>query len=208
MSDRLETGIPALDRKLDGGLPPGSIVVLNAPPASQSEQVIRDLAAARKTLVVTTRRPRASVERSLDRRGLSPETVAVREVDPEESTDHVFTCVRALDDRTNLVIDPVDPIEQLPERRYVDFLSRLQTHVREKDSLAVLHSLKSNATVANRGVTEYMSDVVFELTTDVNGDNIENRLVVPKFRDGHPFKEVLKLELRNKVAVDTSRDIG
>lgn len=208
MSDRLETGIPALDRKLDGGLPPGSIVALNASPASQSEQVIRDLAAARKTLVVTTRRPRAAVERSLGRRGLRPDTVAVREVDPEGSLDHVFTCVRALDERTNLVIDPIDPIEQLPERRYVDFLSQLQEHVQEKDSLAILHSLKSDATVANRGVTEYMSDVVFELSTDVNGDNIENRLVVPKFRDGHPFKEVLKLELRNKVAVDTSRDIG
>ncbi len=208
MPNPLETGISALDRKLDGGLPPGSLVALSASPASQSEQVIRDLSTARKTLLLTTRRPRDAVERSLARRGLPPENIAVRKIDPVNSTDDVLSYVRALDTRTNLVLDPMNPIEQLHEQDYVQFVSTLQDGIRQKESVAVLHCLTGETTPENRGVTEYMADVVFELSTDVNGENIENRLVVPKFRDGHPFKEVLKLELRNKVAVDTSRDIG
>jgi KaiC/GvpD/RAD55 family RecA-like ATPase len=208
MTDPLETGISALDRKLDGGLPPGSLVMLSASPASQSEQVIRDLATARKTLLLTTRRPREAVERSLERRGLPPAQVAVREVDSRDPAEYIITCVRALEDRTTLVVDPMDPLEGLAEEEYVELLSHLQDEVRQTDSLAILHCLEGDELPANRGVTKYMADVVFELTTSVNGENIENRLVVPKFRDGRPFKEVLKLELQNRVAVDTSRDIG
>lgn len=208
MADRLETGIAALDRRLDGGLPPGSLVALNASPASQSEQFIHDVAESRKTLLVTTRRPREAVERSQHRRGLGSETVAVREVDPDDPAENIFTCARALEDGTNLILDPLDPIEALPEDQYVQFLSQLQDEIRETNSIALLHCLTGDHVPSNRNITKYMSDVVFELSTDVNGETIENRLVVPKFRDGKPFKDVLKLELRNRVAVDTSRDIG
>lgn len=208
MTDRLATGIPPLDRKLEGGLTPGSLVALKAPPASQSEQFIRDLAAERQTLLVTTRRPRNAVERSLRRRGLQPDTVAVREVDRENPTGFILSCARALEERTALVIDPLDPLEDLPERKYVDFLARLQTAIVDRESVAVFHCLEGQTVPGHRSTTEYVSDTVFELSTDVSGDAIENRLVVPKFRAGHPFEEVLKLELRNRVAVDTSRDIG
>jgi hypothetical protein len=87
----------------------------------------------------------------------------------------------------------------------LQFLSDLREVIRDRDSLAILHCLTGDNPPQNRSVTEYMSDVVFELDTNVNGEAIENRLVVPKFRDGYPFKEVLKLELRDGVAGDTSR---
>ena len=208
MTDRLATGIPPLDRKLDGGLTPGSLVTLSASPASQSEQFIRDVAAERKTLLVTTRRPRSAVERSLRRRGLRPDTVAVRELDRDDPVAFVLSCARALEERTTLVLDPLDPLEDLPEERYVDFLGELQDAVVDRESLALLHCLTGPSVPDHRGITEYVSDAVFELSTESSGDSIENRLVVPKFRGGHPFEEVLKLELRNRVAVDTSRDIG
>lgn len=207
MSTRLETGIDALDRKLNGGLPAGSLVMLAASPASQSEQVIRDIATTRKTLLVTTRRPRKSIERSLDDRGIPPDNVAVRAADPDEPSSFM-QYARALENNTNLVLDPMDPLETLPEREYVEFLSQLKQEVLETESVGIMHCLTGDGPDRNRSVTEHIADVVFELSTDVSGDAIENRLLVPKFRNGTPFKEVLKLELQDTVAVDTSRDIG
>jgi hypothetical protein len=53
-----------------------------------------------------------------------------------------------------------------------------------------------------------MADIVFDLDTGVKGDRIENRLSIPKFRGGVAPNEVIKLELSEEVAIDTSRDIA
>ena len=53
-----------------------------------------------------------------------------------------------------------------------------------------------------------MADVVFQLETTVEGDRIENRLAVPKFRGGRAMSDVIKLELSDEVDIDTSRDIA
>ena len=53
-----------------------------------------------------------------------------------------------------------------------------------------------------------MADVVFDLDTSVKGDRIENHLTVPKFRGGIAVPDVIKLELREQVDIDTSRDIA
>jgi hypothetical protein len=53
-----------------------------------------------------------------------------------------------------------------------------------------------------------MADVVFSLDTRVSGESIENRLAVPKFRGGRALSETIKLELGDRVRIDTSRDIA
>jgi len=51
VTGRLSTGVDILDRQLDGGIPPGSIVLLAADPASQSELFLYELAGVRATLI-------------------------------------------------------------------------------------------------------------------------------------------------------------
>jgi hypothetical protein len=46
------------------------------------------------------------------------------------------------------------------------------------------------------------------LNIEVNGDRIENRLAVPKFRGGRALTDIIKLELAESVSIDTSRDIA
>ena len=62
MTGRLSTGIDILDRQLDGGIPPGSIVLLAADPASQSELFPYELTAARATTYLTTIRSAPAVQ--------------------------------------------------------------------------------------------------------------------------------------------------
>lgn len=208
MTDCLSTGIGALDRKLGGGIPPGSLVSLSAPPASQSEQFLSDLTEIRRTLVLTTRRPRTVVEQSLSATSSRPENIAVREIEPSEPLRQIRSLLEPLDGETNLIVDPLDPLEQTDETSFVSFLNWFRAKLSKTGSLAVLHCLDGKTVPAHRDLTMYMSDVIFDLSTAVRGDRLENRLVVPKFRGGYPFEEAVRLELTNKVAVDTSRDIG
>lgn len=208
MTDRLPTGIDALDRKLGGGIPPGSLVLLSAAPASQSEQFLSDLTESRQTLVLTTRRPQSVVEQSLAETSRCPENIAVREVDETAPLGHIYSMIELLEAETNVVIDPVYPLEQTEERQYVRFLNALQSRLSKIDSLAVFHCLNGKQVPERRDLTTYIADVIFDLSTTVQGDQIENRLAVPKFRGGRPFEETVRLELTNAVGIDTSRDIG
>jgi hypothetical protein len=74
--------------------------------------------------------------------------------------------------------------------------------------LAFLHCLDGESPPVNRDVSKYMADVVFDLETRLNGEELENRLVVPKFRGGGALTEAIKLELTEAVSIDTSRDIA
>ena len=193
MSERLRTGIDVLDRKLDGGIPPGSIVALVAQPASQAELFLYELTATRDTLYI-----------SVDRTG----DPSVRDVGGEAPLDDAAKLISTLPHDSNLIIDPVDVLERQEPSRYRNFLNGLQNQIANTGSLAVLHCLDGNTVPALRDTTEHMTDIVFQLDTTVKGDRIENHLAVPKFRGGQALSDVIKLELSDEVDIDTSRDIA
>ena len=57
----LPTGVTELDRKLRGGVPPGSLVVLTAPPDTQSELLLEQVTRANDSTYVTTIRDEATL---------------------------------------------------------------------------------------------------------------------------------------------------
>ena len=208
MVGRLETGIDVLDRKLDGGLPPGCVVAYTARPGSQSELLLYELTAARGTLYLTTERTddvvRHAIESSRSRVG-SPTVRYVTEDDPLEEADRLIS---ALPDGANLIIDTMDVLERTDRDDYLDFLNGLKGHMLETGSIAVLHCLKGQETPSNRTTTEHVADAVFDLRTDLDGMEIENHLAIPKFRGGGAPAEIIKLQLSERVEIDTSRDIA
>jgi len=209
MAGRLETGIDVLDRKLNGGLPPGSMVAFTASPASQSELLLYELTAARGTLYLTTERSDQAVRDAIDATPAEVGDPTVRDISGSEPLDQANRLIRALPEGANLVIDPMNVLERREPTRYRNFLNELQTHMVNTGSIAVLHCL-DGATDAprNRDTTQHMADVVFDLETRTNGTDMENRLSVPKFRGGRALTETIKLELADQVAIDTSRDIA
>lgn len=208
MADRLPTGISVLDRQLDGGIPAGSIVTLTADPASQSELFLQELTAARGTLYLTTIRSDQAVRDAYDRAKTRTGNPTIRDVGGDAPLDRANRFIRELPQNATLIIDVVDPLERSRRARYREFLNELQTHMVNTSSIAVLHALQGEAIPENRDMSEHMSDLVFDLRTEITTSEIQNRLAIPKFRGGRALEEPIKLQLTESVTIDTSRDIA
>ena len=208
MVERLRTGISVLDRKLNGGIPAGSLVALTAKPASQAELFLYELTATRGTLYLSLDRTGDAVSSSIDSSNTRTGNPTVRDVTGDAPLDNATKLVSALPESSNLIIDPVDILERQGAARYRNFLNELQNHIYNTGGLAVLHGLDGRDVPTQRDTTEHMADIVFQLETSVKGDRIENRLAVPKFRGGEALSDVIKLELADGVEIDTSRDIA
>ncbi len=208
MSERLNTGISALDRELEGGIPAGSIVALTAAPASQAELFLYELTAARGTLYLSLDRTSDAVSNSIENAPTRTGNPTVRDVTGDAPLDNASRLVAALPESSNLIVDPIDILERRDPARYRNFLNELQNHIYNTKGLAVLHCLDGRTVPQLRDTTEHMADVVFELETTIKGDRIENRLAIPKFRGGRALSEVIKLDLAATIEIDTSRDIA
>jgi archaellum biogenesis ATPase FlaH len=208
MAGRLATGISVLDRQLDGGIPAGSIVLLSADPASQSELFLYELTAVRRTLYLSTVRSDQAVRDAVDRVSARVGDPTIRDVGGDAPLDGASRLIRDLPEESNLILDVLDPLERRDTTRYRRFLNDLQTHMVNTGGLAVLHAMDGTDVPANRDLTKHVADVVFDLQTTVAGSDIENRLAVPKFRGGRALEETIKLRLTADVSIDTSRDIA
>ena len=208
MAERLRTGIDVLDRKLEGGIPAGSVVVLSADPASQAELFIYEITATRDTLYLTLSRTSEAVADSLEATRTHTGDPTIRDVTGDAPLDNAGRLVTTLPESSNLVVDPIDVLERHDPPRYRNFLNDLQNHIYNTDGLAVLHCLDGRDVPELRDTTIHMADVVFQLETTIKGDRVENRLAVPKFRGGRALSDVIKLDLAATIDIDTSRDIA
>ncbi|MDG5778099.1 transcriptional regulator [Haloarculaceae archaeon H-GB1-1] len=209
MANRLRTGIDVLDRKLGGGIPAGSIVALCAEPASQAELFLYELTATRGTLYLSLDRTAASVTESIEQTPTKTGDPTIRHISGEAPLDNAGKLVSALPESSNLIIDPLDVLEaQEPPSRFRSFMNDMQNHIVNTQSLAMLHCLTGRNVPPLRDSTEHFADVVFQLETEVTGDQVENRLAIPKFRGGRAPNDVIKLDLVEQVSIDTSRDIA
>jgi KaiC/GvpD/RAD55 family RecA-like ATPase len=209
MSNPLPTGIDVLDRKLGGGLPAGSMVALTAAPASQAELFLYELTATRGTLWLSLDRTASAVRDSIDNTPAKTGDPTVRHISGEAPLDNAGKLVSALPQTSNLIVDPLDVLEsQEPPSRFRSFMNDLQNHVFNTDSLGILHCLDGRSVPPLRDTTEHFADVVFHLSTDIEGDEVENRLAIPKFRGGRAPSDIIKLDLVEEVSIDTSRDIA
>ena len=205
---RLATGVEALDRQLEGGLLPGSIVAYLAPPASQSELLLQEMTAQRNSLYLSTARSEGAVLEAFQRSAAPTGDPLVQFVPSDAPLDNARQMVRGAEGEMNVIIDPMDPLERTEASRYQTFLNELQNHMANTGSVAVLHCLAGDNQPAQRQLTTHMADVVFDLKVVYDGAEVENRLAVPKFRGGNALEETIKLELADRVRVDTSRDIA
>lgn len=204
----LPTGIEILDEYLEGGLLPGSVVALFTDPVSQSELLLARLTQERETLYLTLHRSPELVSRSLANSGANMENTTVCDVGADKPLDEAFALIEKIPPDWNVVIDPINALEEMAEHRLSAFLNATQSHLANVDGLLYLHGLTSDSPPPRRWYTSYHADVVFELDTEFYGDRVDNRLFVRKNRGGSALPEAIKLELLDHVEVDTSREIA
>lgn len=209
MAARLPTGIKTLDRQLDGGIPPGSLVVVNAPPISQSELILQQVVQERNTLYVTIERQKADVQDNFESELLETNQLVIRHPNLDSPLDNTRDALRQVTNQANIIIDSSKLLELADDQaRYINFLNELTTQLTNTNSIAFIHCIEGSNTPELRDTTLQMADIVLDLAVDTTGDRVENKLSVPKFRGGAALKDNIKLELRDEVRVDTSRDIA
>lgn len=208
MPTRLSTGVDVLDRELGGGVPAGTVVAYEAPPASQGELLLYELTRPRPTLYLTTNRTEQAVRDAFEATNAPTGDPEIGYVPGADSLENARRAFRSVPPESTVIVDPADALERADRSRYENFLNELGNHMRNVGGVAVLHCLDTGHDTALRGTTEHMADVVFKLRVSEDNGDIETRLTVPKFRGGSAPDSSIKLNLGERVQVDTSRDIA
>lgn len=192
---RLPTGVAPLDRELNGGVPPGTVVTMHADPNSQSELLLYELTAERGTLYLTTERRPQILREDLKTSMADAGSPTIRYLEGERLLAEATELVGRLPDGANLIIDTMDTLERTPRQEYLEFLNHLTETIRETGSVALLHCLCGESTPANRPSTEHFSDMVFDIQTETGLDELTQSLVIPKSRSERVPVEPIELDL-------------
>ncbi|SDQ18618.1 DUF7125 family protein [Natronobacterium texcoconense] len=192
--NRLPVGNQAIDRALQGGVPPGTTIALTADPASQSEQFLYQATATRGTLYLTTDRTGTAVEAAIGSATVRTGNPTVRHLE-NDPLEHATRLVDELPDGANLVVDSMNALERTNRDDYLEFLNGIVDRMHETRGIAVLHCLKPTSS-ENRTVTRHLVDAVFDLRTITAGENmgVTHRLSVPKFRFDGRVAETIEFD--------------
>lgn len=203
--ERLSTGVPGLDEALGGGLPAGDLVALVAPHASGAERLLYALGTENPTRYCSTLRPVAEVRDAMAAVDLSDDRADVRAVDADALLDAPSDHLGGLDAGSVVVVDPATGLERAGEDRYRSFLDDLKRHCRTTESVAVCHCPRTTPRTLRRDLTLARADATLVLHREVDPGGTRSYLDVGKFRHGNPPTGPLPLDLRDRPALDESR---
>lgn len=231
---KLQTGIETLDRKLDGGFPGGTLVGLVTPPDAPSTRILHELMKQRPTTYITTLRPKSDIGTELMRLGNGHMDVDIEEVgqvrekseilhslsessiysadirEQERILDEVNDIVQTVGAEENLIIDPINPLEDSESRlAYQELLRSVASKLQDVNGLGILHCLSHEEQPPFRDETLTMVDAVWnlEMGTDNEGD-LALKMAIPKNRGGELILDNTTLLIdRNRVYTDISRGI-
>lgn len=202
------TGLPFLDRRIDGGVTAGSLLALTAPPQSQSELILRELLQTRSTSYVSTMRPEADVEAWANAGRATPSDLAVTHASPEELLADFSPVEAGHTPESFVIVDRANGLEAASREAYLGFLDRFKELLVETDSVGVLRCSDAAPAPPRRGLTLDRADQVWQLELLPLSREIKNRLLVTKSRTSRALREPIEILLTDRVQVDTSRKIS
>lgn len=212
---RHSTGLEILDRRLDGGIPVGTLVALVAPPESQSELFLEAMGRHRPVTFVSTTCSR-SVEARRRYGTDGGEDAGVRHVHASaselvgsgNSPPAGQSGLAGIDEDSFVIVDPGNDLERETRADYHEFLADLVERLEETGSVGIIHLLEEDSSPRNRWLTLKTADHVWQLELTPTSQDIRNRLLVTKSRGYRALTEPIPLVLTDRIRIDTSRSIG
>jgi KaiC/GvpD/RAD55 family RecA-like ATPase len=227
----IPTGIILLDRRLDGGLPEGSLVCLYADPIAMPEAFLYQFASVVKSYYFNTSRAPAYILRDMRMLGLSTDTVHFVDVysqyflndygqfivedryrDKEifDFVDENLSKIQENGEECVIIIDSISFFLQLNVEWGLKewLLNKLYVFTKETRNLAYIYLIKDlHPTNVVKKVLD-LSDVVFDIEASRMGEKIVSKFAIPKLRGKQPITEFFRFYVEEGVQIDTSRDIA
>lgn len=207
LTERLfSTGNVFLDRRVGGGIRQGSLLALVAHPQSQCQTFLREFAAARRSLYVSTICPD---EDELRERFLPPDADAsTAYVAPDALVEEPDAVLDRIEPETYVLLDAMTPVEAEADRSaLLELLHALKRRVDETDSVCVLLCHRDDDGGHPTSTTLHRADVVWQLRPAFGNRQLGYRLLVTKVRGGRAPPEPIPLLVTDRVEIDTSWSI-
>ena len=231
----MTTGISVLDKTLGGGLPSSSLIYFSADPRSMSEVFLYQFTQSRKTYYITTGRRPKYIQKDIENLGFDPSNIVFVDIYSEyyftatgDMVDNVgneyvdskiieFTeynlkniITDADGDEVNIIFDTFSFFMSLNVN--LGLLKRLTNILYEStkdlNGLTFLYGLKGSHPENVENEVFNSSDVIFDISTEKNSDQIVSKLAIPKIRGMIPTADIIKFNVAGGVQIDTSRDIA
>ncbi|MFZ3382709.1 MAG: ATPase domain-containing protein [Candidatus Methanoperedens sp.] len=224
----LPTGLPALDKELDGGLPPGSLVYLMADSMTMGEIFLYQFTQQRPSYYINTERKPEYILNNLKQFGFDVSGIKFIDIH-EKYYENVSKLLdrgelrdyRVLDffikeleiiegKEINLIVDTISFFQNLEVKRSKirELIDKLYGTVKRTEGLGFLYGIKDE----NRSIIENevinICDVVFDISLIKKADKTITELTIPKARDRHIHGNVLKFKIEGGIIMDTSKEIA
>ncbi|MCD5409895.1 MAG: RAD55 family ATPase [Methanocellales archaeon] len=228
MNMKKSTGIQALDRRLGGGLPNGSVVLFRSSPRSMSEIFLYYFATAQKAYYFATDRGAKYIKQNISDFGLNTDNISFIDI----YNEYRKNIGRAGDDKRDEMILAYFSAEIEKLRKNKDFVCVIDTYsffleldvghgrirelldqiydmTKETNSVSYLYVLKG---IYEDKIVEAHSntcDVIFDIESERVGENMYNRLIIPKIRGIFPVPtQFIKYQIIDGIQIDTSMYIA
>jgi KaiC/GvpD/RAD55 family RecA-like ATPase len=205
------TGIAELDRKFGGGIPPGTLVAIEAPPRAQREPLLCAGADQRPTMYFSTIKSEQAVRKQFERVTTNGDLHTVAEIRPESATGTIPAQLEDLQEGQDFIVDVVDPIEDTVDpRTYGDFMNDLTEQLAHTDSVGYLHAYQGDTQSRQRQITLDVADFVWRLEPVESRGEINYVLKIPKTNglDLSAKDRRLEISVGQGVDIDQTRNIG
>jgi len=225
------TGITLLDKRLDGGLPEGSLVCVYANPISMPEAFLYQFASVNHTYYLTTSRPAQYVKENIEAMGFSAENIEFidafsqyylneygqfvledryRDKEIFDFIDHHINEILSKQGDYTVILDSISFFLKLDVGRGLKewLINKLYIASKQSKNLYYIYMMKGVHPDDLVYLVIDISDVIFDIDTERVGDRISSRLAIPKIRNKPPMMETFKFYISEGVQIDTSKDIA
>jgi len=212
---RIQTGLRQLDTHTGGGIPFGTLTTYVSDPRTESELFLYQLLNKAAATYVTTLASRSTAQAQLNKSPVNIGSTSVVSVSPTSVFKDLTEAITQRSNTDLLVIDSINPVERGPttsRAQLHQLLNTAQTRASDAGMAVVFHR---HATPSSsppgpvfHNLTNARSDIIIEFTSEVDGNNVNTYLDVPKCRPSESAPERLKVTATSELSIDASRDIS